>query len=125
MISSLTDALAVNGYVVLPRAVPQALTAAVVADIEDHFGRSVADTQQWYGDPEAPPLGFVTDEGRFAPHMFHYPSMWAVREHPAVHAAFAEILGTPALWVSIANICAKLPAQPQPSRLWSQRVHPF
>lgn len=110
--SSLVDALNANGYVVVPGAVPSALTAAVVADIEDHFGRPVADPEQWYGDPEVPPLGFVTYEGRFTPQMFHYPSMWAIREHPAVHAAFAEVLGTPALWVSIANVCAKLPAHP-------------
>lgn len=97
----------------VPRAVPPALTAAVVADIEDHFGRSVTDPRPWYDDPEVPPLGFVTDEGRFAPQMFHYPSMWAVREYPAVHAAFAEILGTAALWVSIANVCVKLPTHPQ------------
>lgn len=110
--SSPAEALRANGYVVVPGAVPPALTAAVVADIEDHFGRSVADPRPWYGHPEVPPLGFVTDEGRYAPYMFHYPSMWAVREHPAVHAAFADILGTPALWVSIANVCAKLPAHP-------------
>ncbi|MBO0881391.1 MAG: phytanoyl-CoA dioxygenase family protein [Mycobacterium sp.] len=109
---SLADVLAANGYVVVPAAVPKALTAAVVADIEDHFGRSVADPQPWYGDPEVPPLGFVTDDGEFTPRMFHYPSMWAVREHPAVHAAFAEILGTEALWVSIANVCVKLPVHP-------------
>jgi len=110
--SSLTDALHANGYAVVPRAVPTALTAAVVSDIEDHFGWPVADPGPWYGDPEVPPLGFVTDEGKFVPRMFHYPSMWAVREHPAVHAAFADILGTPALWVSIANVCVKLPAHP-------------
>jgi hypothetical protein len=110
--TSLLDTLRANGYVVVPGAVPPDLTAAVVADIEDHFGRSVADPGPWYGDPEVPPLGFVTDEGRFTPQMFHYPSMWAIRQHPAVHAAFAEILGTPALWVSVANVCVKLPANP-------------
>lgn len=110
--SSLADALIADGYVVVPGAVPSALTAAVVADIEEHFGRSVADPLQWYGHAEVPPLGFISDDGRFAPHMFHYPSMWAVREHPAVHAAFAEILGTPALWVSMDNVCVKLPAHP-------------
>lgn len=112
MPSSLANALRTNGYVVVPGAVPRSLTAAVVADIEDHFGRSVDDPEQWYGDPDVPPLGFVTDEGRFTPQMFHYPSMWEIRQHPAVHAAFAEILGTPALWVSIANVCVKLPAHP-------------
>jgi hypothetical protein len=112
MISSLADSLNANGYVVVPGTVPLTLTAALVADIEDHFGRSVDDPGEWYGDPEVPPLGFITNEGQFTPHMFHYPSMWAVREHPAVHAAFAEILGTQALWVSMANVCVKLPAHP-------------
>lgn len=112
VMASLADALDANGYVVVPGAVPPSLTAAVVADIEAHFGRSVTDPEPWYGDPEVPPLGFVTNEGRLTPRMFHYPSMWAVREHPAVHAAFAELLGTSALWVSIANVCVKLPAHP-------------
>lgn len=112
MMSSLADTLNANGYVVVRGAVPPTLTAAVVADIEDHFGRSVEDLGKWYGDPEVPPLGFITNEGQFNPRMFHYPSMWAVREHPAVHAAFAEILGTPALWVSMANVCVKLPTHP-------------
>jgi ectoine hydroxylase-related dioxygenase (phytanoyl-CoA dioxygenase family) len=51
----------------------------------------------------------VDDRGNYLPKMFHYPSMWAIRQYPAVHAAFADLLGTEALWVSIANLCIKLP----------------
>jgi len=106
---SLGEALTVDGYVIVRAVVPRSLTEAVVADIEGHLEASLDDLSSLYGHPELPPTGFVDDRGTYLPKMFHYPSMWAIRQYPGVHAAFSAILGTEALWVSTANLCVKLP----------------
>ena len=44
--------------------------------------------------------------------MYQHPALWNNRQHPRVHQAFAEILGTERLWVSIDRACMKPPRHP-------------
>ncbi|RUS25294.1 hypothetical protein BC938DRAFT_472365 [Jimgerdemannia flammicorona] len=90
-----------RGYVVIPNVIPRDLCARVVDDIWRHTGASPHDPTTWYG-PTIPPIGIVE--------MWHYQSMWDIRQHPALHRVFAEIHGTEKLWVSIDRVGAKPPA---------------
>lgn len=83
MPTSLTD----NGYLVFPKVVPEDFCQRVIADILSHTrdGKEGIDR-----------AGMVE--------MYHYQSMWDIRQHPAVHAAFASIFGTEKLWVSIDRV---------------------
>ncbi len=76
--SKLTD----NGYLIFPKIVPEDLCQAVVADILSHVEGQ-----------EPTPMGMVE--------MYHYQSMWNIRQYPPVHEAFASLFGTEKLWVVI------------------------
>lgn len=89
-----------NGYVVLEDAVPEELCQAVVDDIFCFLGKNRYDMESWYEPYEVP-------EGTRPPHnaggmveMYQTQSLWNTRQYPKVHAAFAQIWGTPDLWVS-------------------------
>lgn len=79
-----------KGYRVYPRVVPEELCRAVVADIILH-----TDNGNYMTDPN----GLVE--------MYHYQSMWNVRQHPSIHEVFAALFGTEKLWVSIDRCCYK------------------
>ncbi len=87
-----------RGYAIVPGVVPPDLCKAVVKDIELHIG---ADNQELYVSP----AGMVE--------MYHYQSMWDVRQHPAVLEAFSQIWGTRSLWISIDRTCRKPPDSPE------------
>ena len=90
------ERLQVNGYLVYPNVVPVALCQRVIEDMKQHIsGEDVDDFQ--------PPDGYGWIE------MYHYQSMWDVRQHPDVHKIFAELFGTEKLWVSIDRVNCKMP----------------
>lgn len=73
-----------RGYLIFPKVVPDSLCRAVVADILAHTE----------GDKSsASAYGMVE--------MYHYQSMWDVRQHPSLHTAFTGLFKTERLWVSI------------------------
>lgn len=92
-----------DGYVVVPDVATAEQCDAVVRDMERHFGFSVDDPGTWY-DHGLRPSGISE--------MYHYQSMWDVRQSPNVHELFTEIFGDEKLWVSIDRIGAKPPADP-------------
>ncbi len=102
--SSLRMAVERDGYVVVPNVVPPEELAAVVEDIWQHTGARPGDRESWYKP------GLVSAAGMVE--MYHYQSMWNTRQHPNVHAVFAEIHGTERLWVSIDRTNLKPPAHP-------------
>jgi len=93
-----------NGYVIVPGVVPQDQLGAVVADIWRHTGADPGDRESWYR------TGIVASTGMVE--MYHYQSMWNVRQNPRVYEVFAEIHGTEKLWVSIDRTNLKPPADP-------------
>ena len=113
-----------DGYVVLKHAVPAWCADSVASDIWKLAQRSPDDTCSWYRP--LPP--FATRSGTRTPfdvrtwgsspargqadlevHMlslWQQQSVWAVRQQPRIHAAFAQLWGTEKLWVSVD--CANL-----------------
>ena len=93
-----------DGYVCLPGVVPPALCAAAAAAIREFVRADDGDEATWYantGDiydaslaprPAHGPCGMVQ--------MSHHASLWAIRQWPGVHRAFADVYGTEALWVT-------------------------
>ena len=44
--------------------------------------------------------------------MYHYQSMWDIRQHPAVYKIFRDLHGTDQLWVSIDRVALTPPVRP-------------
>ena len=81
-----------RGYVVVPNAVPPENLEAAKQAIYDFLDVDPRDPATWYRDP-VQPGGNVE--------MHQHPAFWNNRQHPRLYQAFAEILGTPRLWVSL------------------------
>jgi hypothetical protein len=97
------DFFARNGYVVLHNAVPRENTDAVIDTIWQFLGMDPHDPEGWYREPLRP-NGMVE--------MYQNQALWDNRQHPRIYQAFAEILGTDRLWVSIDRACMKPPRHP-------------
>ena len=81
-----------RGYVVIPDAVPPQNLEAAKQAIYDFLGVDPQNPATWYRDPVQP--GGNVD-------MHQHPAFWDNRQHPRLYQAFAEVLGTPRLWVSL------------------------
>lgn len=82
-----------EGYIVVPRIVPTENLAAVIKDICIHTGANLNKPATWYKPSTTNTNGMVE--------MYHYQSMWDIRQYPAIHQVFANIFGTEKLWVTI------------------------
>lgn len=82
-----------KGYHIFSDVVPLDLCQAVVKDIEEH-----TEDGKW---GSIDPSGLVE--------MYHYQSMWDVRQHPKVYECFCQIFGSEQLFVTIDRICRKIP----------------
>jgi hypothetical protein len=102
--TDLRSTIETQGYVVVREVVPREVTEAVVADVWRHTGARPDDPSSWYVPGIVAPTGMVE--------MYHYQSMWDVRQHERVHAVFAEIFGTDRLWVSLDRANLKPPVHP-------------
>lgn len=92
-----------NGYLVVPNAVPQQNLDATVDTLWNFLGIDRDDPRDWY----RPPMltnGLVE--------IYQHQTLWDNRQHPRVHQAFAELLGTENLWVSIDRASLKPPRHP-------------
>lgn len=92
-----------DGYLVVPNAVPPENLEAVVAAIWQFLEMNPDDPSTWY-----PPHRRST-----IVHMHQHPALWQNRQHPRVHQAFADILGTEKLWVSMDRAAMKPPIDPR------------
>ena len=81
-----------NGYVIIPRAVPESHLEATISAIAAFLELDPRDPETWY---EGPPrrLGFVE--------MYHHQAMWDNRQYPRVYEAFKSLWDDEKLWVSI------------------------
>jgi hypothetical protein len=92
-----------NGYVIVPDAVPAANREAVITAIWEFLEMDRDDPTTWY-----PP-----DRRGSLAHLHQHPSLWENRQSPRVHQAFADLLGTEALWVSMDRATMKPPIDPR------------
>jgi ectoine hydroxylase-related dioxygenase (phytanoyl-CoA dioxygenase family) len=94
-----------EGYIVVPRVVPEDNLSAVIKDICRHTGADLNNPATWYKPSIINTHGMVE--------MYHYQSMWDNRQYPAIYEVFAEIFGTKKLWVSIDRTNFKPPVDEQ------------
>lgn len=94
-----------QGYAVVPTGIDRAALDAVVADLWEHLGADPADPRTWYRE------GIVSHAGMME--MYHYQSMWDIRQDPRLYDVFRAVHGTDRLWVSIDRVAMKLPARPE------------
>jgi hypothetical protein len=92
-----------NGYVVVPNAVPQENLDAAIAAIWEFLDADPNDPETWYRPP-------LRQDGMVE--MYQHQALWDNRQHPRLHAAFADIYGTPELWVSMDRAGMKPPSHP-------------
>ena len=88
------------GYVIVPDAVPEQNLRAVVDAIWQFQEMDADDPETWYRRPERE-NGMIELNGSGMVEMYHHPAMWANRQEPRIHGAFADIWGTEKLWVTI------------------------
>lgn len=92
-----------NGYVVLHDAVPpencQAAREAICEFLNVHLDRP--DT--WYRGPQGHSIWIP---------LLHHPALWANRDSPRIHRAFAQIWGREDLWVSVDQTGFNPPERP-------------
>jgi len=111
-VSDLREAIDRDGYVIVPDAVPSEALAAVLADVERHTETSLDDPATWCRSSARDDV--YADGGMVE--MYHYQSMWDVRQDPRMHGIFSALWGTDALWVSIDRICMKPPNAMRPAQ---------
>ena len=92
-----------NGYVIARQVVPKTDCEAVINAIFAHLGMDRNNPEDWYRLP-------LTNGGMVE--LYQHQALWNTRQHPAVHAVFAELLGTPHLWVSLDRVGFKPPQHP-------------
>lgn len=88
MVEVNVEALAREGFTVVSGAVPGQLVDALLSVVCGEFAIDLHDPATWYGHPGQMPL-------------WGHQAQWEVRQHPALHSAFAAAHGTERLWVSM------------------------
>lgn len=89
-----------NGYVIIHNAVPQENLDAVIDLIYEYQGVERDNPETWYQVPVGWGGTAVRSEGGML-EVYQHQALWDNRQHPRIYGAFADILGTEKLWVSI------------------------
>src|SRR5688572_15852712 len=92
-----------QGYVILHNAVPRENCEAVIDAIFEFLEMNPDDPNDWYRAPHSP--GGMVE-------MYQHQALWNNRQHPRLHEAYAQLVGTPKLWVTEDRVGFKLPPHP-------------
>lgn len=84
-----------QGYVVVKKAVSEEACAAAVASIFSYANMSRDQPDSWYHKNNWIPVA-------------HHPALWANRNSPRIHTAFAQIWGRRDLWMNV-DVCGVNP----------------
>jgi len=99
------------GFVIVHDAAPRKNLQAVVDAIWSFQEMNPDDPETWYRKPERL-NGMPELNGSGMVEMYHHPSLWANRQLPRIHGAFADIWGTEKLWVTIDRVNVNVPNRP-------------
>lgn len=91
-----------HGYVVLHDAVAPESREAATQALWDHIGAREDDPETWYRG---------SDHGIMV-QFFQHPAFEANRRSPCIHKAFAQLWGTPDLWVTTDRVGFNVPERP-------------
>lgn len=92
-----------QGYVVVPNIAPPEDLEAVIAATWDLLGMNPDDSTTWYPEDRRGAIAYL----------HQHQSLWNCRQSPRLHAAFADILQTEKLWVSMDRVGMKPPIDPR------------
>ena len=92
-----------NGYIVVSGAVPPENCEATIDAIFEFLGMDPNAPEDWYRLPLTP--GGMIE-------MYQNPAMWNNRQHPKIHAVFADLFDNEKLWVSFDRVNLKPPMHP-------------
>ena len=86
-----------QGWLKVEQAIPAALCDAAMSSVWQFLGASPLVRQSWY---RRPPDSFNPSPDQPGCHllMFGTQAQWDIHTHPRLHAIFAELYGTEALW---------------------------
>lgn len=101
-----------QGYVVVPKALPPENLQAVIEVIWEFLGADPGDPESWYRIPPRETtdgVGPLSLSGMVE--IYQHQALWNNRQHPRVYQAFADIWGTPHLWVSLDRANMKPPVR--------------
>lgn len=100
-----------NGYVIVHEAAPAKNLQAVIDAIWTFQEMSPDDPQTWYRSPDRV-NGMPELNGSGMVEMYNHPALWANRQLPRIHGAFADIWNTDKLWVTIDRANLNVPNRP-------------
>lgn len=80
-----------DGYIVLRQAVSESAAQATAHAVWNALGMDARIPATWY--PSPPRKNIMVE-------LYHHQALWDNRQAPRIHRAFAQLLGTEALWVS-------------------------
>lgn len=100
-----------NGYVIVHDAAPADNLQAVIDAIWDFQEMDPANSATWYRPPERL-NGMPELNGSGMVEMYHHPALWANRQLPRIHRAFADLWDTEQLWVTIDRANLNVPNRP-------------
>lgn len=92
-----------RGYVIARNIVPHENCEAVVQAIFEFLEMNPDDPNDWYRAPHS--SGGMVE-------MYQHQALWDNRQYPRVHEAFAQLVGTPKLWVTEDRVGFKVPPHP-------------
>lgn len=92
-----------NGYIIVPDAAPKKNLDAVIEAVWEFLGMDRNDPDDWYRPPHT--KGGMVE-------IYQHQALWDNRQHPRIYEAFADILGTEKLWVSLDRASMKPPSRP-------------
>ena len=92
-----------NGYVVLHNAVPPENSQAAAQAIYDFLAVDPLQPATWYGQAHGHTI--------WVP-LLHHPALWANRNSPRIHSAFAQLWRRPDLWVNVDQAGFNPPERP-------------
>jgi hypothetical protein len=107
------DQLAREGFTVVRAVAPERLLEAARQVVTSFLGVDLAGPATWY--PREP-----LEWGVVPVHQAQ--ALWDLRQLPAIHQVFAELLGTEALWVSQDRAIYRVPDRP-PEHVDHSRLH--
>jgi hypothetical protein len=86
-----------HGYVVVKRAISTAQCQAAVQAIFEHAGMDIHRPDSWYTDA----IWIL---------LAHHPALWANRDSPRIHTAFAQVWKRRDLWMNV-DVCGVNPPE--------------
>jgi ectoine hydroxylase-related dioxygenase (phytanoyl-CoA dioxygenase family) len=100
-----------NGYVIIKNLVPKEQVKKLADYLWEYEGKDPNNMETWYKKPNAQmQMAELNNTGMVE--IYNHQYLWDNRQHPKVHAAFADVWGTEKLWANIDRANLNFPLRP-------------